>query len=1170
MRIAWLCLSLALLANAAPRGAGLFEDISSAAGPRWRGWGEAEGLVVEPGRFALRAGDHWQRFDWDASLGLIRLEAEQRLESRSYWLQASRTVERAHARRLRAVSADGRVSVLYYSGARGLEFDLEIVPGAPPPALRLRSLDAELTLDAYGRLRANGRLLALKPVAYALRPGGGRRTLEVGVTLTGGRLAEFAAAPALEGERLIIDPVITSAAYFGAGGEGTPLGIRELADGSLLIAGQAGGPTALGTVLTGPAEVPSDAGLPSGVCFVARLDPKSRQVRFLSYLAASRNLACSDVDQDAEGRILLVGATVGGIVPVTTDALYGTPHVFDDTFLARVSADGRRLDYGTYLHQDWRDVRVRAAAGGRVYVAGRNSLGFPSVAPGYQASAGFAGLLLLNPAARRIEAMTYLGSAFSYTGNHTVAGLALTATEVYLYGTTESPTLPLVRPVQAVPPTAPGGAGFVAGFSHDLLTLRFSTYLGGQPGWTAIDSLVPGEDGALWVAGMASEGSIPGLANHSQAAAAAARNPFAALLRPGIPGPVKGLVLNGLGFDWTGPAQFFIVADGRFCVVAGTSPGVACLTPQGDALDLSGPAGFKAGGAAVVAPSARGGMWTLQRFPDYPGPAPIPYEFMPGALQPEPLPAFGRLMLTFTDLADATPVLTTLMPLTLPADRGPTQRTIELAGRNFASGMRLEVGASSLKVEVLSSRRATLQYAGNSVSGWVNPFLLKPGAYSGRLIVPGATRDLESEPFPVSVPHLPPWSPAAAVGSAARTFVLQGPVYEDTSVSFRGTPLALTASVGSGVYQVVVPPELWQPGTYEMVVTNPPPGGGTQRLSIYVAADRIAFAPASYAAPVRVPADYYQVDQANRVLYVILRTSAGWKITAHGLPGGEALRSAEVAKGPASALVDARISAGGEYLYLFDDSLRVRRVRCDSLAVDLEFQVAQDAPPATTSRPETRQRLMVLEDRPESVVVATPAGRLILYDGAQPRPYTTADFPPITGERLLPLVATGGFVYAALAPAPCIARYAIDDLGFFPAEEFCDIAAAWGRYPEMETHQSGLLLRTRASTIFLSPASASVMSEVGVNVAQNVLASGEAANFDARSGALTNRLRIQRLDTGEPIGCYPPSGGYPWIDPGIFLDDGTLVVGRLISAFDSPSRQVMIVSDWRSVVAAQP
>ena len=1168
MRRAWLLVSLALAAQAEPHGTALFEEISGADGPRWRGWGAAEGLVVEPGGFALQAAGRWLRFRWDAALKLSRLAPEQRLESRSYWLQASRTVVREHAARLRASSADGQVSVLYYSGARGLEFDIEIAAGALPPALRLRSLDAELTLDHNGHLRADGRLLALRPVAYGLRPDGSRRTLQAGVTVAGGRRVEFAAPSAAAGERLVIDPVITSAAYFGTGAEGSPLGIRELADGSLLIAGGTSGASGLGTSLNGPAEVASNDSAPIMGCFAARLDPKSRRLRFLSYFTAARPVTCSDLDVDSEGRILLVGTTYAADVPVTSDALYPTPKFPGEVFLMRISADGRRLDYSTYLPALSRDAKVRAAAGGRIYVAGRTD-GAPAVAPGFQTSGGFAGLLLLNPAARRIEAMTNLGPDFSSYGSHTVAGLALTATDVYVYGTTESPALPVLNPVQSAPPTASGKAGYVAGFSRDLQTLRFSTYLGGQSGWTIIHSLLPAADGALWVAGQATDGSIPGLPRRPAAASSESYSPFAALLRPAVPGPAKGLLFNGLGFQPGSPVQSFIAADGRFCIVAGQNPGLACLTAQADELDLWGPAGFRAGQEPLATASARGGVWTLQRFPDFPGEASIPYDFMPGALQPEPLPAFGRLMISYTELADAAPVLTSPAELTLPADRGATQRTIEFAGRNFAAGMRLEVGGTSLDVGILSPQRAMLTYAGIGSLAAPAPFLLKPGNYSGRLIVAGARRDLESEAFPVSVPHLPPWSPAAVASNAPRTFILHGPIYDDTSVSFRGTPLPLAASSESGIYQVVVPPELWQPGTHEMVVTNPPPGGGTVRLSVYIAADRYVISQASYPAPLRVLADYFQVDEANRLLYVILKTATGWKITAHGLPGGEALRTLELNRAPASVLLAARISAGGEYLYLFDDSLLVRRVRCDTFVVDLEFQVAQDAPPQSTGQSGTQQWLKVFEDRPGSVVVATPSGRLIIYDGAQPRPYTTSDFPAVTIGRLQPVLATHEFIYAALAPAPCIARYEIDDLGFFPAEEMCDVAAAWGRYPEMEVREAGLLLRTKSSAVRISPASANTITGA-VNLSQNLLALTELANVDTRTGRSTSRLWIRDLDSREPIGCYPPGFGYSMLEPGIFLDDGTLVLSRQLLLGEAALHEVMIVADWRSVVAVHP
>ena len=96
-------------------------------------------------------------------------------------------------------------------------------------------------------------------------------------------------------------------------------------------------------------------------------------------------------------------------------------------------------------------------------------------------------------------------------------------------------------------------------------------------------------------------------------------------------------------------------------------------------------------------------------------------------------------------------------------------------------------------------------------------------------------------------------------------------------------------------------------------------------------------------------------------------------------------------------------------------------------------------------------------DEPESFVVSTRAGRLVIYDGDQPRPYATSDFPSQRLGELQPLFASSRYLYArqplgftSAEPIPCLARYPVDALGVALPEDICDLDRDWGRYPEMK------------------------------------------------------------------------------------------------------------------------
>jgi hypothetical protein len=225
LEVLWIAHSLAVLGLVGSFGVpvqgqvspSVFEEVVS--GPRgaWRTAGGGSTTIIKPEGFLVVRGQHVMRFRWDSSMHLTNIVADQGVQSHSFLLDASGHESRAlqHARCLRAVSKDQSLSIVYYFGSRGLEFDIDEAPGKIEPKLRLDSLDANFTMDRDERLFVDGLNMLLRPVAFQADRAKGRHRVPATYHLRNARSLEFRVSKRNSRERLVIDPVMTYATYFG-------------------------------------------------------------------------------------------------------------------------------------------------------------------------------------------------------------------------------------------------------------------------------------------------------------------------------------------------------------------------------------------------------------------------------------------------------------------------------------------------------------------------------------------------------------------------------------------------------------------------------------------------------------------------------------------------------------------------------------------------------------------------------------------------------------------------------------------------------------------------------------------------------------------------------------------------------------------------------------------
>jgi len=228
-----------------------------------------------------------------------------------------------------------------------------------------------------------------------------------------------------------------------------------------------------------------------------------------TYLGGAGMDRATGVATDARGAVYLTGLSASPDFPTQAALQAGYDGGYaGDAFVAKLSPDGSRLVYSTYLGGTGDDAGAGIAVDGAgdAYVVGSTtSTDFPTK-NALQASNGGgrdAFVAKLTPSGSALLFSTYLGGNGDDWGN----GIALDAGGApVVAGTTGSATFPTKNPLQASPKN--GRDAFVSAFAVDGSALRWSTYLGGSgDDWGNAVALDPA--GNVYVAGQTVSGDFP-------------------------------------------------------------------------------------------------------------------------------------------------------------------------------------------------------------------------------------------------------------------------------------------------------------------------------------------------------------------------------------------------------------------------------------------------------------------------------------------------------------------------------------------------------------------------------------------------------------------------------------------------------------------------------------
>ncbi len=399
------------------------------------------------------------------------------------------------------------IDMIYGAAGRNLKSEFVVAPKADPSAIRVRYLgggkprigeDGSLAIPVGGE-----EFREQAPSVYQEREG--RRVAVEGRFILAGEAVSFAIGEYDASRPLIIDPAISYSTLLGGSGADAANALAVDSTGAAYIAGfteSTDFPTA------NPAQNFNAGG---NDVFVAKLNPAGTGLIYCTYLGGAGDDRAYGIAVDAAGAVYVTGATTSQNFPVVYPLQSKLAGV-RNAFVLKLAAAGNSLAYSTYLGGNASDSGngIAVDAAGNAYVVGdTTSLNFP--ATGWQRwnhGGQDAFVAKLSADGSRLAYSSYLGGASTDHG----AAIAVDATgAAWVAGSTWSPDFPVANAFQSA--LGGGQDAFVARLSADGNTVLFGSYLGGSGGSLgypeAAQAITLDWQGNAYVAGVTSSTNFP-------------------------------------------------------------------------------------------------------------------------------------------------------------------------------------------------------------------------------------------------------------------------------------------------------------------------------------------------------------------------------------------------------------------------------------------------------------------------------------------------------------------------------------------------------------------------------------------------------------------------------------------------------------------------------------
>ena len=421
-------------------------------------------------------------------------------------------------RRLRRHQVYPGVDVVFYGTGENLEYDFEVAAGADASRIRLRFDGADrLRMTPHGDLLVDldrQTVTQHLPVVYQASADGKRTAIHAEYQLEANRDVTLRLDRYDTSAPLVIDPVITFAAYLPGSNNTVGVAIGHDAKGYIYVAGNTssadfvGTPNAFFGVIRGTQNT-----------WLMKLDPSAtsgdKVIMYSTYFGGGLVDSLKDMVVDGStGLVYLTGSTTSTDLQVTLSAFQSTLKGTTNGFVAvfdPTQSGAASLTYATYLGGSGIDVPYGIATrNGKVYITGSTASGdFPVANATLPSGQGGTDMFIteLDPqksgAASMIASGYYGGAGLDYGTSVAVDAAGF----VYVAGVTFSFNLPITAaPYQAT--AIAGGEAFLVKFALEMPLIIYSTYLGGS-GTDGAKRVLIDPAGRVAIAGYTSSANFP-------------------------------------------------------------------------------------------------------------------------------------------------------------------------------------------------------------------------------------------------------------------------------------------------------------------------------------------------------------------------------------------------------------------------------------------------------------------------------------------------------------------------------------------------------------------------------------------------------------------------------------------------------------------------------------
>jgi hypothetical protein len=439
--------------------------------------------------------------------------------------------------RLRRHQVYPGVDVVFYGTGRSLEYDFEIAADADPSRIRLRFGGADrLRVDLNGDMQVElaGQTITQRlPAVYQTTAAGHRQPVHAEYRLEANHDVSISLDRYNRSAPLVIDPVISLAAYLNGSSSDTGIAITHDAQGFVYMAGNT---SSTDFLVTPNGFSVATAAIQNVWVMKLDLTMPANPIVYCSYYGGTGVDSLKGLAVSPGGLIYITGTTISTDLATTTTALQTTNAGTTDGFVAAfdpTQTAAASLLYATYLGGAAVDEPAGiATVNGKIYVTGSTlSDNFPianSIFPGRQGGRE----IFVSEIDPTLSGTSSLIFSTYYGGTGTDYGRSIAvdaAGTVYVAGFTYSADLPITTSTAYQPTYAGGGDAFLLQLNTSLPLILYSTYLGGSKTDDA-RSITVDATGKVALAGYTLSPKFPVTQNAEQPLMGAGKSPTNAFL----------------------------------------------------------------------------------------------------------------------------------------------------------------------------------------------------------------------------------------------------------------------------------------------------------------------------------------------------------------------------------------------------------------------------------------------------------------------------------------------------------------------------------------------------------------------------------------------------------------------------------------------------------------